>query len=184
MFGTCSATASAVHDDNHRRPWTKPSPYLDESSSHYGHKGPELHRSSVWNRPPPNTRVTTLPPFVTCSGHPSKYWPRSLQLNWDTLPHHQKACSLARQYKFPLILSATITLTLSMNISYRVRHYIGIVNEYIISCMVKVIALQMKISIHKLATSISLYGRCYLIQLVCFFLLFWILKDKIIVHVL
>jgi hypothetical protein len=29
------------------------------------------------NRPPPNTRVTTLPPFLTCSGHPSMCWPHA-----------------------------------------------------------------------------------------------------------
>jgi hypothetical protein len=111
MFGTSSTTASAAHDDNHRRPWTKPRPYLDESSSHYGHKGPELHRGAFWNRPPLNTRVTTLPPFVTYSGHPSKWWSLSPMLNLSdqeirstTSPERK----VARQYKFPLILSATL----------------------------------------------------------------------------
>jgi hypothetical protein len=84
-------TTSAVNDDNHRRPQTKPRPFLDESSPHHGHKGPELHRGSTWNRPPPNTRVTTLPLFVTCSGHPSWCWPCSPMLNLRDQERHSTA---------------------------------------------------------------------------------------------
>jgi hypothetical protein len=68
--------------------WTKPRPYLDESSSHHGHKGPDLHRGCTWNRPPRNTRVTTLPPFVTCSGHPPRCWPFSQMLNLRDQERH------------------------------------------------------------------------------------------------
>jgi hypothetical protein len=54
-------------------------------------------------RPPPHTRVATLPPYLMCSGHTSKCWQCSLLLNVCIkrlrLYHiTRKASSLARQY--------------------------------------------------------------------------------------
>jgi hypothetical protein len=83
-------TPTVVPRRNHVRTRMNPHPY------------PELNRKSTWNRPPPNTRVTTLQPFVMGSGHPSKCWPYSLLLklrDQETLYRiARKACSLARQY--------------------------------------------------------------------------------------
>jgi hypothetical protein len=72
----------------------------------------ELHHVHFKTHPEegflPNTRIFKLPPFVTCSGHPSRCWPRSPLLNFRDQEKHsryritRKASSLARQSKLPL----------------------------------------------------------------------------------
>jgi hypothetical protein len=94
MFGTCSTTASAVHDDSPRRPWTKPRSYLDESwdipSWPQRPRAPQkLYLKQLGlHQTPESVRCHH---FVTCSGHPSKCWPRSPMLNLRDQQRHSTA---------------------------------------------------------------------------------------------
>jgi hypothetical protein len=82
MFGICSATASAVHDDNYRRLRTIPVSTRIKSTSKHGHKGPELHQTP---------ELLRCHHFVTYIGHPSRRWPRSPMLNLRDREKHSTA---------------------------------------------------------------------------------------------
>jgi hypothetical protein len=62
-------------DDFHCRLRTTPRPYKTHPEEGF----------------PLNTRIPPLPPVVTCSSHPSKYWPRSLLLNLRDQERHSTA---------------------------------------------------------------------------------------------
>jgi hypothetical protein len=71
--------------DIHRCRRMIPRPYMNVS--------PRAHKTRPVEGFPPNTRITTLPPFLTCSGHPSRRWPRLLQLNLCDQERHSAALS-------------------------------------------------------------------------------------------
>jgi hypothetical protein len=97
MSGT--ATASTVQNDNFRRP---------------GHKSVLSWTQSIrvaWTRRPAKSPIATLVPLMTCSGHPSRWWPRFLLLTRMTKRYscivrknktHPKNSSVARLHKCPV----------------------------------------------------------------------------------
>jgi hypothetical protein len=99
-------TTTVVPGQNHVRIWMNPHPIM-------------AIKAQSSTEALPETDFYQTPKSLRCH---HLYWPRSLQLNLLDQESHvlyritRKAISLTRQYKFPLVLSATLRL------SYGIRY--------------------------------------------------------------